>query len=56
MSTAATRNTGRRRAKAVLISVIGLHLVAETALTPFLPQLFERLYGIEDPGATGLYL
>lgn len=44
------------RAKAVLISVIGLHLVAETALTPFLPQLFERLYGIEEPGATGLYL
>jgi hypothetical protein len=40
----------------VLISVIGLHLVAETALTPFLPQLFERLYGIGDPGATGLYL
>ncbi|MEV6318903.1 hypothetical protein AB0M26_27845, partial [Streptomyces sp. NPDC051776] len=51
--------TGRRparRAKAVLISAIGLHLVAETALTPFLPQLFDRLYGIDDPGATGLYL
>ncbi|MEU5306055.1 MFS transporter [Streptomyces noursei] len=45
-----------RRAKSVLLSVIGLHLVAETALTPFLPQLFERLYGIEDPEATGLYL
>ncbi|MFF3325096.1 MFS transporter [Streptomyces sp. NPDC002889] len=45
-----------RHAKTVLISVIGLHLVAETALTPFLPQLFERLYGIEDPGATGLYI
>jgi len=45
-----------RHAKAVLISVIGLHLVAETALTPFLPQLFERLYGIEDHGATGFYL
>ncbi|PJE96832.1 hypothetical protein CUT44_16090 [Streptomyces carminius] len=45
-----------RHAKAVLIAVIGLHLVAETALTPFLPQLFERLYGIEDHGATGLYL
>ncbi|MCP3820658.1 hypothetical protein NLX86_21935 [Streptomyces sp. A3M-1-3] len=52
------RKTGGRlpRAKVVLISVIGLHLVAETALTPFLPQLFQRLYGIEDPGATGLYL
>ncbi|MGK5532703.1 MFS transporter [Streptomyces sp. URMC 129] len=46
----------RSRAKAVLISVVGLHLVAETALTPFLPQLFERLYGIEDAEATGLYL
>ncbi|MGP3924920.1 hypothetical protein [Streptomyces sp. 8N616] len=45
-----------RHAKSVLISVIGLHLVAETALTPFLPQLFERLYGIEDPEATGLYI
>ncbi len=48
--------TPSRHARAVLISVIGLHLVAETSLTPFLPQLFERLYGIEDPGATGLYL
>ncbi|WP_162795227.1 MFS transporter, partial [Nonomuraea lactucae] len=47
---------GRRHARAVLISVIGLHLVAETALTPFLPRLFERLYGVADPGATGLYL
>ncbi|WP_326595449.1 MFS transporter [Streptomyces sp. NBC_01803] len=46
----------RSRAKAVLISVVGLHLVAETALTPFLPQLFERLYGIDDAEATGLYL
>ncbi|MFE2746733.1 MFS transporter [Streptomyces scopuliridis] len=44
------------RAKAVLIAVVGLHLVAETALTPFLPQLFDRLYAIDDPGATGLYL
>ncbi|WP_175541321.1 hypothetical protein [Streptomyces aidingensis] len=40
----------------MLIAVIGLYLIAETALTPFLPQLFERLYGIDDPGATGLYL
>ncbi|MFI7700556.1 hypothetical protein [Nonomuraea sp. NPDC049480] len=44
------------RAKTVLISVIGLHLVAETALTPFLPQLFDRLYAVDEPGATGLYL
>ncbi|WP_171074122.1 hypothetical protein [Nonomuraea basaltis] len=44
------------RAKVVLISVIGLHLVAETALTPFLPRLFDRLYAVDEPGATGLYL
>ncbi|UGY92426.1 MFS transporter [Streptomyces gobiensis] len=43
-------------ARAVLISVIGLYIIAETALAPFLPQLFQRLYGISDPGATGLYL
>ena len=53
---AAGKSRGRLRAKAVLISVIGLHLVAETALTPFLPQLFERLYGIEEPSATGLFI
>ncbi|MGN9842643.1 hypothetical protein ACTMTI_31405 [Nonomuraea sp. H19] len=44
------------RAKIVLISVIGLHLVAETALTPFLPRLFDQLYAVDEPGATGLYL
>ncbi|MFE4537920.1 MFS transporter [Streptomyces scopuliridis] len=56
--TSAKSSAGDRppRAKAVLIAVVGLHLVAETALTPFLPQLFDRLYGIDDPGATGLYL
>ncbi|MFI8849979.1 hypothetical protein ACIGW3_07210 [Streptomyces sp. NPDC053499] len=53
---ASARGGSARRAKSVLLSVIGLHLVAETALTPFLPQLFERLYGIEDPEATGLYI
>lgn len=45
-----------RQARSVLLSVIGLHLVAETALTPFLPQLFDRLYDIEDPQATGVYI
>ncbi|MFG2286598.1 MFS transporter [Streptomyces sp. NPDC048595] len=53
---APARDGSARRAKSVLLSVIGLHLVAETALTPFLPQLFERLYGIDDPEATGLYI
>ncbi|MCK1798169.1 hypothetical protein MTQ01_19490 [Streptomyces sp. XM4193] len=47
---------GGRRARLVLISVIGLYLVSETALAPFLPQLFERLYDIDDPSATGVYL
>ncbi|GHF28612.1 hypothetical protein GCM10010218_07180 [Streptomyces mashuensis] len=42
--------------RAVLIAVIALYLIAETALAPFLPQLFDRLYGVDDPGATGLYL
>ncbi|MFF7727060.1 MFS transporter [Streptomyces sp. NPDC008001] len=42
--------------RAVLIAVIALYLIAETALAPFLPQLFQRLYGVDDPGATGLYL
>lgn len=45
-----------RHAPAVLISVIALYLVSETALAPFLPQLFERLFGITDTGATGVYL
>ena len=47
---------GGRRARVVLISVIGLYLVSETALAPFLPQLFERLYDLDDPSATGFYL
>ncbi|MFE2493996.1 hypothetical protein [Streptomyces scopuliridis] len=57
MTSAKSSAAGRPpRAKAVLIAVVGLHLVAETALTPFLPKLFDRLYAIDDPGATGLYL
>ncbi|KWX00166.1 hypothetical protein TH66_14755 [Carbonactinospora thermoautotrophica] len=44
------------RQAAVLLLVIGLHLVAETALTPFLPQLFRTLYGIDDLAATGTYV
>ncbi|MEE1930514.1 hypothetical protein V1J52_20380 [Streptomyces sp. TRM 70351] len=45
-----------RRLRVVLIAVIALYLIAETALAPFLPQLFTQLYAIDDPGATGLYL
>jgi MFS family permease len=40
----------------VLLAVVGLHLVAETALTPFLPQLFRTLFGVEDLAATGTFL
>lgn len=42
--------------RTVLLLVIGLHLVGETALTPFLPQLFRTLYEIEDLRATGFYI
>lgn len=42
--------------RAVLVAVVALLLVTEMALSPFYPQLFARLYGIEDPAATGLFL
>lgn len=51
-----TSARGRRRARCVLVLVLALLLVAQTALTPYLPQLFDRLYGIDDPGATGFYV
>jgi hypothetical protein len=43
-------------ARTVLLLVVGLHLVAETALTPFLPQLFRTLFGVHDLTATGTFL
>jgi MFS family permease len=45
-----------RRAQAVLAGVVALQLVAETALTPYWPLLFRRLFGIEQLAATGSYL
>ncbi|WP_306366164.1 MFS transporter [Nocardiopsis sp. CC223A] len=36
--------------------VILLHLVSDVALSPFYPQLFERLFGVTDPAATGVYI
>ncbi|MCZ7430671.1 MFS transporter [Streptomyces sp. WMMC1477] len=45
-----------RHLRGILIAVIALYLVAETALAPFLPQLFTRLYDITDTSATGYYL
>lgn len=40
----------------MLLAVVALLLVTEMALSPFYPQLFERLYGIDDPAATGVFL
>jgi hypothetical protein len=40
----------------VLAAVVALQLVAETALTPYWPQLLAALFGIEELGATGAYL
>lgn len=45
-----------RAARAVLIGVIALHLVAETALGPFYPELFRRLFDVHDLAATGTYV
>jgi MFS family permease len=44
------------QARTVLLLVVGLHLVAETALTPFLPMLFRTLFGVQDLAATGTFL
>jgi MFS family permease len=44
------------QARTVLLLVVGLHLVAETALTPFLPALFRTLFGVQDLAATGTFL
>ncbi|MBB1255835.1 MFS transporter [Streptomyces sp. OF3] len=52
----AARSGPGRHARAVLIAVIGLYLVSETALAPFLPQLFAELFDVHDPSATGFYL
>lgn len=40
----------------MLVTVVALLLVTELALSPFYPQLFARLYGVEDSAATGLFL
>jgi MFS family permease len=45
-----------RRPQAVLAGVVALQLVAETALTPYWPMLFRRLFGIEGLAATGSFL
>ncbi len=45
-----------RGPRAVLVTVIGLLLVTELALSPFYPQVLRKLYGVEDPGTVGLLL
>lgn len=56
MSDTFTRALGSRRAQVVLACVVALQLIAETALTPYWPLLFRRLFGIEELAATGSYL
>jgi hypothetical protein len=48
--------TGSKAPRAVLLAVIGLHLVAETSLAPFYPALFRRLFGVTSLEATGGYI
>lgn len=48
--------SGARRAQLVLAGVVALQLIAETALTPYWPILFRRLFGVEELAATGSYL
>lgn len=45
-----------RTATRVLAAVVALQLVAETALTPYWPQLLEELFGEDQLAATGAYL
>lgn len=47
---------GDRARPAVLIAVIALFVVSETALAPFYPALFRRLFDLHDLAATGTYL
>lgn len=44
------------RARTVLVLVVALQLIAETALTPYWPLLFRELFGVDELAATGTYL
>lgn len=44
------------RTRAVLAGVVALQLVAETALTPYWPLMFRRLFDLDELAATGSYL
>jgi MFS family permease len=56
VSQTVTRTSGARRAQVVLACVVALQLIAETALTPYWPLLFRRMFGIEELAATGSFL
>ena len=40
----------------LLLGVLAVQLVGDTALAPYFPQLFRRLFGLEELAATGTYL
>ncbi|MEO3777257.1 MFS transporter [Micromonospora sp. B11E3] len=46
----------RRAGRMVLLGVVALHLIADSALSPFYPQLFRELFGLTDLTATGTYV
>lgn len=45
--------SGGRR---VLLGAAGLHMVTQSALAPFYPELFRSAYGVRDLAATGAFL
>lgn len=44
------------RTRHVLLLVLAVQLVGETALAPYYPALFRRLFGVQDLAASGAYL
>lgn len=40
----------------LLLGVLAVQLVGDTALAPYFPQLFRRLFGLEELAATGTFL
>ncbi|MEV4647262.1 MFS transporter [Saccharopolyspora sp. NPDC049357] len=44
------------RSRHVLLTAAGLHMVTETALAPFYPELFRAAFGVHDLAATGWFV
>lgn len=42
--------------RTVLLAAAGLHMVTQSALAPFYPQLFREVFGVRDFAATGTFL